>query len=321
MMHQGPHLLAPTGSDLSGANRKAGTVLAGWHNDLNLLTIHGKSRCTGPDAPSPTPSPYRSSSAPLGTSPRQRPQLAPPPLCRRGRRRYPGLFVWLKDGTKMAVKVPPGCLLVQAAQQLEHLTCAPCPGSGDSTARLSPLRAARAQPPLHTTTSPPSPRSTRLDRRHTHHTHPPPAPFASPSAAQGRRGACRHARGRRAAVDHCGRRGRRGQRAAGVARLVDPLRPHRLVAGAHTHARTHARSHARACACCARFCARACTACHTPPPDALPPPLHEPSYASPPPLSHLLLRPPFLLVAADSEAARPLRNAGERGGLRADHRR
>jgi len=79
MMEKGPHLLAPTGSDLTGANRKAGTVLAGWHNDLNLLTIHGKSR-------------------------------------------YPGLFVWLKDGSKMGVKVPPGCLLVQAAQQLEHLT-------------------------------------------------------------------------------------------------------------------------------------------------------------------------------------------------------
>ena len=52
MMEKGPHLLAPTGSDLTGANRKAGTVLAGWHNDLNLLTIHGKSRCaTLPAAP------------------------------------------------------------------------------------------------------------------------------------------------------------------------------------------------------------------------------------------------------------------------------
>ena len=59
---QGPHLLAPTGSDLA-AHASVGTVLAGWHNDLNLLTIHGKSR-------------------------------------------YPGLFVWLKDGTKMPVRAP-----------------------------------------------------------------------------------------------------------------------------------------------------------------------------------------------------------------------
>lgn len=34
----GPHLLAPTASDLSDA--KIGTVLAGFHTDLNLLTIH-----------------------------------------------------------------------------------------------------------------------------------------------------------------------------------------------------------------------------------------------------------------------------------------
>jgi len=78
MMREGPHLLAPTGSDL-GTHRAVDTILAGWHNDLNLLTIHGKSR-------------------------------------------YPGLFVWLKDGTKMAVKIPDGCLLVQAGLQLEHLT-------------------------------------------------------------------------------------------------------------------------------------------------------------------------------------------------------
>jgi isopenicillin N synthase-like dioxygenase len=78
LMHQGPHLLAPTGSDLS-THREVGTVLAGWHNDLNLFTIHGKSR-------------------------------------------YPGLFVWLADGTKMPVKIPDGCLLVQAGMQIERLT-------------------------------------------------------------------------------------------------------------------------------------------------------------------------------------------------------
>ncbi|KAJ3025435.1 hypothetical protein HDV00_012716 [Rhizophlyctis rosea] len=42
----GPHLLAPTGSDLSKYG-KVGTVLAGFHTDLNFLTIHGKSRFPG----------------------------------------------------------------------------------------------------------------------------------------------------------------------------------------------------------------------------------------------------------------------------------
>ena len=94
----GPHLLAPTGSDLKEFG-KVGTVLAGnlfffflvensppsftyfgsghkidaravfyisgFHYDLNFLTIHGKSR-------------------------------------------YPGLFIWRKDGKKMPVKIPQG---------------------------------------------------------------------------------------------------------------------------------------------------------------------------------------------------------------------
>lgn len=42
----GPHLLAPTGSDYSVFNSE-GTVLAGYHYDLNFLTIHGKSRYPG----------------------------------------------------------------------------------------------------------------------------------------------------------------------------------------------------------------------------------------------------------------------------------
>mmetsp|Transcript_36264 Transcript_36264/g.63883 ORF Transcript_36264/g.63883 Transcript_36264/m.63883 type:complete len:377 (+) Transcript_36264:87-1217(+) len=79
LMKMAPHLLAPTGSDLSGNWCKPGTVLAGWHSDLNLLTIHGKSR-------------------------------------------YPGLNAWLADGTKIQVKVPEGCLLVQAGMQIERLT-------------------------------------------------------------------------------------------------------------------------------------------------------------------------------------------------------
>ncbi|KAI9330740.1 hypothetical protein BDR26DRAFT_824758 [Obelidium mucronatum] len=42
----GPHLLAPTGSDLEEYG-SLGTVLAGFHTDLNFLTIHGKSRFPG----------------------------------------------------------------------------------------------------------------------------------------------------------------------------------------------------------------------------------------------------------------------------------
>ena len=46
MLQYGPHLLAPTGSDLN-KNGQIGTVLAGFHTDLNFLTIHGKSRFPG----------------------------------------------------------------------------------------------------------------------------------------------------------------------------------------------------------------------------------------------------------------------------------
>ncbi|KAJ3300647.1 hypothetical protein HK104_008581 [Borealophlyctis nickersoniae] len=46
MAKNGPHLLAPTGSDLSKYG-EVGTVLAGFHTDLNFLTIHGKSRFPG----------------------------------------------------------------------------------------------------------------------------------------------------------------------------------------------------------------------------------------------------------------------------------
>ncbi|CAK4618431.1 hypothetical protein LEN26_001382 [Aphanomyces euteiches] len=74
----GPHLLAPTGSNF---NKYANLhdVLAGYHYDLNLLTIHGKSR-------------------------------------------FPGLYIWLRNGEKALVRVPDGCLLVQAGKQIEYLT-------------------------------------------------------------------------------------------------------------------------------------------------------------------------------------------------------
>jgi len=78
LMHHGPHLLAPTGSDLTRFGN-LDTVFAGFHYDFNLLTIHGKSR-------------------------------------------FPGLFIWLRDGSRYQVKVPDGCLLLQAGKQMEWLT-------------------------------------------------------------------------------------------------------------------------------------------------------------------------------------------------------
>ncbi|KAF8665465.1 hypothetical protein AX16_000483 [Volvariella volvacea WC 439] len=42
----GPHLLAPTASDLAKYGAKD-TILAGFHTDLNFLTIHGRSRYPG----------------------------------------------------------------------------------------------------------------------------------------------------------------------------------------------------------------------------------------------------------------------------------
>lgn len=77
-MEGGTQLLSPTGSDLRKYN-KVGDILAGFHYDLSLMTIHGQSR-------------------------------------------FPGLFIWLRDGTKVLVKVPKGCFLIQAAKQLEVLT-------------------------------------------------------------------------------------------------------------------------------------------------------------------------------------------------------
>lgn len=42
----GPHILAPTASDLVKYGDKD-TILAGFHTDLNFLTIHGRSRYPG----------------------------------------------------------------------------------------------------------------------------------------------------------------------------------------------------------------------------------------------------------------------------------
>ena len=77
-MQYGPHLLAPTGTDLE-KHGEVGNVFAGFHNDLNFLTVHGKSR-------------------------------------------FPGLFIWLRNGKKVPVRIPEGCLLLQAGKQMEWLT-------------------------------------------------------------------------------------------------------------------------------------------------------------------------------------------------------
>lgn len=45
-MDPSPHLLAPTASDLTKYGTKD-TILAGFHTDLNFLTIHGRSRYPG----------------------------------------------------------------------------------------------------------------------------------------------------------------------------------------------------------------------------------------------------------------------------------
>jgi isopenicillin N synthase-like dioxygenase len=45
-MRQAPHLLDPTGSDLR-KNGKLNTVLAGFHYDLNFLSVHGRPRFPG----------------------------------------------------------------------------------------------------------------------------------------------------------------------------------------------------------------------------------------------------------------------------------
>lgn len=77
-MTHGPHLLAPTGTNLDKFG-KENTVMAGYHADLNFITCHGKSR-------------------------------------------YPGLYIWLRDGTRKEITIPDGCLLLQAGKQLEYLT-------------------------------------------------------------------------------------------------------------------------------------------------------------------------------------------------------
>jgi isopenicillin N synthase-like dioxygenase len=39
-----------------------------------------------------------------------------------GKSRYPGLSVWTRNWKKKSVKIPEGCLLVQAGLSFEHIT-------------------------------------------------------------------------------------------------------------------------------------------------------------------------------------------------------
>lgn len=39
-----------------------------------------------------------------------------------GKSKFPGLFVWLRNGEKMSVKIPDGCLLLQAGREIEYFT-------------------------------------------------------------------------------------------------------------------------------------------------------------------------------------------------------
>lgn len=39
-----------------------------------------------------------------------------------GKSRYPGLYAWTRENTKLQCKVPEGCLLLQAGKTFEHIT-------------------------------------------------------------------------------------------------------------------------------------------------------------------------------------------------------
>lgn len=83
-LENGPHLLAPTGVDMVRYGESVGQTLAGFHYDLNALTIHGQAR-------------------------------------------FPGLFIWTRDGRRVQVRVPTGFLLVQSGAQIEAMTAGAVP--------------------------------------------------------------------------------------------------------------------------------------------------------------------------------------------------
>ncbi|KAI1499570.1 Clavaminate synthase-like protein [Biscogniauxia marginata] len=98
----GPHLLAPTASDLVKYGAKD-TILAGFHTDLNFLTIHGRSRYPGLHVWA------------RNTGRRIAVRIPPPPP--------PPTSSSSSSSSDGAGSGPGGSyLLVQAGKQLEHLT-------------------------------------------------------------------------------------------------------------------------------------------------------------------------------------------------------
>jgi isopenicillin N synthase-like dioxygenase len=124
-MRQAPHLLAPTGSDLKlltedepPLKRKAhevrlGTVLAGFHTDLNFLSVHG---CVEINQAS-----RRWRGGRRDDAARTRREILISTQVH-GKSRFPGLTVWTRSGKAVAPKIPDGCLFLQAGQQFQHLT-------------------------------------------------------------------------------------------------------------------------------------------------------------------------------------------------------
>lgn len=135
LMNLGPHLLAPTGADLHEF-RTSQTVLAGnycaicddmkydWLVDLSrysrllphhpAICVFGSLQNVGmlcmPDLSDGLWSACTGFHYDLNF------------LTIHGKSRFPGLFVWLRNGQRVPVRVPDGCLLVQAGKQMEWLT-------------------------------------------------------------------------------------------------------------------------------------------------------------------------------------------------------
>lgn len=79
LVNGGNHLIAPTIMPLENIIGTENKIVAGFHNDIDYCTLHGKGR-------------------------------------------FPGLNIWTRDGTKIAVKVPDNCILIQAGRQLQYIT-------------------------------------------------------------------------------------------------------------------------------------------------------------------------------------------------------
>ena len=115
---QRPHAprVAPARADGLGpgaghANRRRHRA-RGIHNDVRKSArererARARARCA------PSPATARSTAALTLALSRADPPKQLNLLTIHGKSRYPGLHVWTKDGTKMRVAIPPGCLLVQ----------------------------------------------------------------------------------------------------------------------------------------------------------------------------------------------------------------